>query len=498
MCAMKTNGHIKYPGRIACGDYPVDDLPEELYQVAIEIQKLTQAPFEMIVSCILSVLSLAAQGAYDVKAFESQGTIPLSLFIITLALSGERKTTVEKLLMRVFREYDSKAAEQYQLDLQNYQILSDIWKTEKKALESALKAAVKGGKEPQEFRDRLEAHGHKKPNEPVKRQLIYDNTTERALLEGLRGSGASAGLMSDEGGNLLKSNIFSNLPTINKFWSGGEAPVNRMKDCFIVKNARLTMHMMVQPDLFLSSEKLTEHFFRESGAGARFLLSYPVSTMGERYESSYSLTLAECTELQKLEVKLQAWLEESLNCNGERQVLVVGDMHYLTGLHNLVERELNYGHTLYDFSDVGSKIIENTVRIAGTLHLLTRKDNSLIIPRECIDSAHALCGWYVNQFMSIFSENARDEHDEALVMDWLDKYHTDPRWQAGFPVSDVANFGPSALRNKDKRIHRALENIVAKSNGTFMFVEAPRKTPGRPGVKYFVSNSQFNDYWKRS
>ena len=496
MCAMKCKGYKKYPGRITCEGYPVDDLPVELYQVAEEIHKLTQAPFEMIVSCLLSVLSLATQGAYDVKAFESQGTIPLSLFIMTLALSGERKTTVEKLLMRVFREYDSKAAEQYQLDLQNYQILSDIWKTEKKALETALKAAIKAEEDPKECRDRLVTHGYKKPDAPVKRQLIYDNTTERALLEGLRGCGVSAGLMSDEGGNLLKSSIFSNLPTINKLWSGGEVPVNRIKDCFVVKHGRLTMHIMVQPDLFLSSEKLREHFFRESGAGARFLLSCPVSTMGERYESSRNLTPAECTKLPELEVKLQAWLEESLSCAGERQVLVVGDMHYLAGLHNFVESELNYGCSLYDFYDVGSKIIENTVRIAGILHLLTRKDNSLIIPRECIDSAYALCGWYVDQFRGIFSENAQDERDESLMMDWLDKYHTDPRWHAGFPVSDILDYGPSALRNNG-RIKRALESIVAKSNGAFMFIEAPRKTPGRPGKNYFVSYGQFNDYWYR-
>lgn len=486
-------GHHTYSSRMRWPGFPVDALPEWLYRIAKLLFDRTQAPFPIIVSLLLAAVSLAAQGAYDVRGRKNSSPTPVSLYFLILASSGERKSTLDKLIMRVFRKENRRLLEQYEQDYQRYQVESEVWKTVKKALDSGLKGAIKAGEDLEVHREALQAHLYDKPVEPVKRQVLYEDTTERALLEGLQGRGISAGLVSDEGGNILKNNLFTNPANLNTLWGGRDCYSNRMEDSFTIEDPRLTASIQIQPELWLHSTKLASHFIRESGLLARFLVCYPESTRGSRFESTGELPpLESYPEWLEFEALLEKLLHEGQNNGGKRKTLEILDQTHLTNLCNYIEGELNEGFSLDGFQDIGSKIAENTQRLASAFHLVSREGDELVILPTCVEDAHELCTWFINQSMALPEAPVRCDAD--ALMKWMSDYCQDPRWYRGFPVSELLNYGPNALRN-DGRMKRAMNKLLELYPDRFLLVEEHGRTPGRAGPKYFVSYEQYHRYW---
>src|SRR5262249_22980607 len=75
-------------------EYPVDALGPKLAAAARAIEARTQAPKALCAQAVLGTAALATQGHRDVKM---PGGLqrPLSLALLTLAPSGERKTSVD-------------------------------------------------------------------------------------------------------------------------------------------------------------------------------------------------------------------------------------------------------------------------------------------------------------------------------------------------------------------------------------------------------------------
>jgi len=90
--------------------YPVDALGP-LKRVVEAVHDKTQAPIAIAAQSALSVASLAVQGFADVQTLG--GYAPCSLFCLTIAQSGERKSGCDKLLMQGVREYEADATAEY-------------------------------------------------------------------------------------------------------------------------------------------------------------------------------------------------------------------------------------------------------------------------------------------------------------------------------------------------------------------------------------------------
>lgn len=489
----RLHGRI-YSARMQWPGFPVDALPEWLYQLAMLLYERTKAPFPMIISLLLTAISLAAQGGYDVRGRKNSSPGPVSLYILILASSGERKSTLDRMIMRVFREENRRLLELYEQDRLRYQVEIEIWKAEKKAFETALKRAIKDGGDTEDCRGALEAHLYNKPVAPVKRQVLYEDTTERALLEGLQGRGISAGLISDEAGNVLKKNLFSNPANLNTLWGGRDCYLNRMDGSFAIEDPRFTVSLQIQPELWLHSPKLANHFIRESGLIARFLVCHPESTQGTRFEDNTERPpLSSIPEWLAFETLLEKLLREGQHNGGKRKVLNILEQAHLTNLCNMTEGELNEGFSLDGFQDVGSKIGENVQRLAALLHLCSRKseDDMSILP-DCVENAFDLCAWYINQSMAL--PEAPEVNDAHMLLKWMDEHCNEERWYRGFPTSDLLTYGPNALRDNG-RMRRAMFKLLELYPDRFRLIETQGRTPGRSGPKYFVSHERFMECW---
>ena len=90
--------------------YPLDALPDTVRAAVFEVQGFTKAPIPLVASSALAALSLAIQTHADAKRAEKLHG-PVGLFLLTIADSGERKSTCDGFFMKAIRDYDAGQAE---------------------------------------------------------------------------------------------------------------------------------------------------------------------------------------------------------------------------------------------------------------------------------------------------------------------------------------------------------------------------------------------------
>lgn len=90
--------------------YPEGFLPPILRDAVREVQSFVQAPMALVSASALSVLSVAAQGLVNVRR-DAQLVGPVSLYLLTVADSGERKSTCDAILGKGLRHWQSARRE---------------------------------------------------------------------------------------------------------------------------------------------------------------------------------------------------------------------------------------------------------------------------------------------------------------------------------------------------------------------------------------------------
>lgn len=95
--------------QIEAEPYPLDALPAKIAAAVHEVAGFVKAPLPMVASSALAALSLAAQAHVDVKRAEKLHG-PCSLFLLTIADSGERKSTCDGFFTSPIRNYQEEQA----------------------------------------------------------------------------------------------------------------------------------------------------------------------------------------------------------------------------------------------------------------------------------------------------------------------------------------------------------------------------------------------------
>jgi putative DNA primase/helicase len=91
--------------------FPLWALTPKIRMAVEEAIAVTQAPPALVASSALAAASLAVQTKFDVRRFNGLSS-PCSLFMITFAESGERKTTVDRMFFGAFSEFEENIARQ--------------------------------------------------------------------------------------------------------------------------------------------------------------------------------------------------------------------------------------------------------------------------------------------------------------------------------------------------------------------------------------------------
>lgn len=414
--------------RIESEPYPLDALPAGIQAAVREVAGFVQAPLALVASSALAALSLAAQARADVKRAERlQG--PAGLFLLTIADSGERKTTCDSFFTTTIREYEAEQSELSKPAVKKYEAAMAAWAAEREGILSAIKDAGKKGRPADKQRADLAELERDKPEPPRVPRLIYGDATPEALTWGLARHWPSAGIVSSEAASIFGSHgmgresIMRNLGILNTLWDGvAQRFDRRTSESYTVRGARLTVALQVQEatlrDFFGRSGALA----RGSGFLARFLVAWPESTQGQRL---FTEAPAAWPALAAFHRRIAAILAEPVELDDDGGLtppaltFTPEARRDWIAFHDAIETDLRSGGELHDVRDVAAKAADNAARLSALFHAFQGDAGS--IGPDAFAGASRIVAWHLNEARRFFGELALPAElaDAARLDAWL-------------------------------------------------------------------------------
>jgi hypothetical protein len=429
-------------------EYPVDALGP--LRAAVEaVQGETLAPVGIPAQSALTVAALAVQGFADVQTLS--GYSPLSLYALTVALSGERKSSCDRALLAPLWAYEREQDQARQSALEAWRNAHAIWKAQREAIVADTKKPGKGVG----ARTDLEKLGPE-PAAPPSADRTVRSPTYEGLTRQFRDGMPSLGIFSDEGGQFLggysmkSENRQSTLAALNDAW-GGQAIKRTLagEGSMTLYGRRLSVHLMVQPGV--ARTFMADPMAGDTGFLARFLIAEPTSTIGTRLSSQARSNPEAVADFGE---RLTEVLRTALPVNPETGALEPRPLHLtpdarelLIRFNDAVEKEMGRGKSLHRVTGAASKCAEQACRIAGVLTLW--KDlHAPHVDMEAMKDAINLAQFYLSE--------AQRLSDAATVSAEIEQAEMLRRWlfevfeHQEVTVRDIVQFGPNPLREAPK------------------------------------------------
>jgi hypothetical protein len=243
------------------------------------IQMQTQAPLAICAQSALAAVTLAVQAHRDLE-LPGAGRKPLTAIFVSVAESGERKTTVDRVALAEAYAAEAEWREAARDELTRYRADLAGWKE----AEASIRKKGKGDRAV--IRDGLIALGPE-PKAPPHPMLLIADPTPEALILHLADSRPWGGVFTAEGGLLIGGAAFndeSRMRTgalLNTLWDG--EPIRRRRvgtGAAYLPGRRCSAHLMMQG---VVAERLFGDAMLDSiGVLARVLLVAPETTAGIR------------------------------------------------------------------------------------------------------------------------------------------------------------------------------------------------------------------------
>lgn len=438
--------------------YPLDALPEIIRAAVEEVQNFVKAPVPLVASSALASLSLAIQAQVDTKRAERL-VGPSSLFLLTIADSGERKSTCDNFFSEVIHEYDRLKASDAKPEINKYSAAIGAWQEKCSGIKEKIRKLAKDGKPTEDLESDLHQLENDKPVPPRIPRLMYSDTTPEALAYSLAKSWPSGGILSAEAGivfgghSMNKDSIMRNLALLNVLWDGGSVQIDRRtQESFVVRGVRLTIGLQIQAETLRNFFDRSGSLARGTGFLARFLISKPESTQGYRLFSESPINWS---ALDKFNNRVRSILEKEVPIDENNMlsphIVSLSDEAKVAWIsfYNEIEQELSSGGELYEVRDVASKIAENAARLALIFHKANACENE-VIGIDSMISATRIAAWHLSESRRFFGELAlSDEVSDLLHLDrWIVNYCQKQKTNILSRRDIQRNVTPSRLREK--------------------------------------------------
>lgn len=456
--------------------YPLSALPGIIGGAVREVVDIVKCPPALAASSALSVLSVAGQGLANVQPHRKLSPSPLSLYLLSIGESGERKTTADRFFSDVLDKWASNKQAEIEPEVIRSRAQISAWENEVAGIKDAIKQAGRKQEDTRELTEKLVLAEQCKPKGSYTPKMVFADATPQAIGNDLVHKWPSAGILSGEagivfGGHGMKAdNIMSNLGFLNTAWEGGCIPVARKGEggSYDVRDVRLSMGLAVQPEVIRSFYDTNGEIARGSGFAARFLLAWPESTQGTRH-----LTMEELTSepgknaLNLFYSKLHEVLEQQYS-NGQggklenlpTLQLSRGALEVWMEYFNDVESELMPGGEMERHRDIASKSADNAARLAGLFHIFNGGDVHDTIQPDIMEAAASLAGWHLYEAKRFFDEIAVpvDLSNALRLDDWLVQYCRS-HYTSQIGKREARQLAPNRLRSIQE-LDKALEELA--------------------------------------
>lgn len=440
--------------------YPVQALGP--LRAAVEaVQGMTQAPVAIPAQSALAVASLAVQGFANVQTLG--GTRPVSLFALTVARSGERKSACDAPLMAGLRDHEREQAKAQRDEMESWRNRHALWKGERDRI--LLEARKGKGEKRTAAQADLEALGAE-PEAPPSADRTVTEPTFEGLTKLFAHGQPSLGLFSDEGGQFLGGHAMNSenrqktLAAFNDLWQGNPIRRTRSGDGHAtLYGRRLAVHLMVQPGV--ARGFLADPLAADTGFVPRFLICEPPSAIGTRMQANAK---RDDTALESFGARLRDILDTPMPMDPETHELEPRMLDLapeartlLVAFSDAIEQAQAPGGDLAHITGTASKAAEQAARIAGVMALWRDLHAPQVQPSDMADAID-LAQFYLSEASRLASA--------AVVSVEIDRAESLRRWlMESWPerettVRDVLRFGPNSLRESPKA--RAALGILEK------------------------------------
>jgi Protein of unknown function (DUF3987) len=410
--------------------FPMDALPAVLGEYGRVIQRCTQAPDAIVGNSMLAAASLAVQ-PYANVVLPYGASVPASLYLVTVAESGERKSAVDRLALHAHAAFEKAKSDEQREAIEQHNRL------DKKAKETATM-----------------------PRESV---FLASDPTVEGLCKLLHAGLPSIGVFSAEGGRFLGGHGMSEETALRTaaglslFWDG--SPVDRVRSgdgASKLFGRRVALHMMAQPRATFTW--LSNPVLRDQGLFSRCLVAYPTSTAGTRMfrnEKAEDTTAAAAYVARMSELLADNWPINEFHELKPQHMGIGGPARSLwINVHNQFERGI--AGDLKTIRGLASKAAEHMGRIACVLTLIA-DPTATAVTEEAMQRAAVLMEFYLGEALRLSGVQPQHEKaDQASVLwAWLAM-----RGKKHITLPELTQHGPNKLRKAETL--RSLMGVLAE------------------------------------
>lgn len=407
--------------------FPTSSLGKHGSAMAQALEVKYQAPPALCAQAVLCAMNTTVSSWGQVEAIHGAG-MPLSLFLISVAQSGERKTAVDDAAQRGIVVFQRELA---------------------LSLDAARKAASN-----QEEADLL----------PSAEIIVNEPTFEGLLRTMSRGPGFTC-LSNDDAASFFGGHAMSKekkqktTAGLSQIWSGTRVFSPRADGRDVgVEGVPLAISLMFQP--YLVPQVFGDREMVDQGFLPRVLPCYPKSTMGTRFfrecpaeaeQQILAFAHRVFDTLQDVQALCGAHTPSTDRFASNTPLLPLANAarKALIDFHDEIEAQLVVGGKFEKVRGFAGRATENATRLAAVVALF---DDIQVqeVPEEAALAACELMRFYIDEFANLLSL-ARSNKDESAAGDlgvWMAR-----QYGAGGIGHDkeISQFGPPAFRKKGDR-----------------------------------------------
>lgn len=452
---------------------PIDSLPLVMRKAVKEFQGIVKSPIELVVQSAMSALAGACQARYKVER-DSYGIFPVSLFTLTIAESGERKSASDGVFIKPILQFEKQQLEAYSKSKRVYEADHIAWEKKAKSQQGIVeKLSVDDtenveGDDLDTAKEALVKTLEAEPRYPIRERIIFNDITPEALMQFLSIHPIALITSAEAGGVLASAGMRAESATnfvskLNQMWEAQDISDDRVgRDSSDVRDPRVSLGLMVQPAVFDNFVAGDGHLAKSSGFLSRFLFAHPISTKGERaYREPPQVledVVAFCNVLSRI-VNKGADIPPAL-----RQSITLGlseeAKDFWETYNNSIEKEVGDGGKYEDVSETACKSGQIAIRLGALFEIVSSSGEPDLVSQESMQCGCMWAYWYLQEALRCFGSSIRPQaiKDAQVIEQWLIK-RQQSTGLLRTKKSLINKDGPSQLRGQRERIESALAEL---------------------------------------
>ncbi len=440
--------------------FPIEALGSVLGGAVNGIVDIVKCPAPLSVGSVLAVASLSVMGHAQIVHPVTGRVVPLSLYLLEIGESGERKSESDSLAMGPVRQRENELGEDYRAAKLQHAIELRAWELSKRNVEEK----ARGDRDA--ISRALKMLGPE-PVAPLSPELTVGEPTWEGLQNCFVNGQPALGLFSDEGGSFIGGHAMSDDAKLRsaaglcRLWDGKAIDRTRAKEKVVLHGRRLALHLMAQPAV--AALMISDPMLAGQGYLARFLICHPESKKGQRFHSERkpgtdeALRLYNDRVLRILQRPLPV-VEGTQNTLEPRKINMSPKAQEVwTQFSDDVEAKQAEGAELRRISEFASKAGEHVLRIAGVIALV-EDISTEEVSVDHVTRAIAIVGFYITEALRIHDAGyvSPEIAQAQRLLDWLRT-----NWTEDFvSLPEIYQRGPSSIR--ERKIARAAVNTLVE------------------------------------